>query len=281
MSVVESNKIINKLIEYHLISERYNLEQLKNDLNSLFYSSMYLYTLDDKKLDEYFDKLSQLVTEDIQITNRSDLKTLTLTSQELDERINIYNNSTDEPIKLSSIAEITNKPDIISSKIDYCKQLLIPYMDDEGKILKEVSSEYYGRNFFRRFYELMDENFSNFDGTNENSLPKYNENSIKDLYPVVNAVFDKTSKIYAIIQRYSYNKYKRFVFIPENVDAEIKKSVEEEDANLAAIAQYIYLETLKYVNPFIEETSYDDLALMYKLEKPYIEYDGFQRNGQR
>ena len=251
MSEIEL-KIVNKLHEFKLLSRELKDEDIVENLSKVYYGPIVIKNLNSDNVDEYLSKLKSLITNNCQFQNIHELSTLTLSSEELDNLINKLREF-DSTLKFPNMTSLTVNPEVILSKLNYCQRLFIPYTDDMGVIIPEIVDENNGKKYFNRFYELQDVN-SNDDYEN-----------------------DKESVIYSIIQRYTFNRYNRFVIVPQSVKEYIKNSLLNEDEDLSLVIQKIY-RLLKEDNDFIEESSYDEIGIALK---PRIQEDEVSRSTGR
>jgi hypothetical protein len=123
MAVVEASSIVTLFESNGMLSKSYNVDDLKNDLNTLFPS------FDYANISEVIKYIA--TTTSAPIRNRHDLNVLTLDKKSAKQRSDAYKQF-DETLSLSSVDEFKYDPDLVIPKIKYCKIFGYPYCDDNG-----------------------------------------------------------------------------------------------------------------------------------------------------
>ena len=278
MSVIGTKSIVDWLREYKLISDTYSIDRLTNDLNELFYSSQLFPDIIGKtsapeeiesEVRDYLDRITLLVTDDTKIKSKAELSALTLSKHELETRYEAYRN-VDEALKLPSIGFLRVDVKDLLMRVEYCKKRKIPYKNEDGILLKDISGVTESQAYLPRFWEIYFEEY-------------YKDNKDPESSSVLGRLDDdRLSGIYGNMQWYCYNNYGRFLMMSKDFDKVVKTYLEAhpEDPEQPEFehAQICFLKS-KSENPFIKEEKEEDLFMMSQYDpKPVNDYD--RRNGR-
>ena len=249
MAVVEANSIVTLFESNGMLSKSYNVDDLKNDLNTLFPS------FDYANISEVIKYIA--TTTSAPIRNRHDLNVLTLDIKSAKQRSYAYKQF-DETLSLSSVDEFKYDPDLVIPKIKYCKIFGYPYCDDNGVLFKEVVHEFESGSYLRRFFDIAKKKYNNgyFNGYE---------------YVLENIEEDKVSEFYGLLQSNSIKYFGKLCFINKDFENRILPILEDDNFDINA-KMFSAFSMLKKENPFI------DLDLI-KFSIHNDDYD--RRNGQR
>lgn len=253
---VDNHDVASIIRDNNLLSNSYTEEQMLQDLNSLYYQPWILGKHEEEEIKDYFKKIHSLITNSCKFSSKNDLKTLSISDtkdpktnlSELDEKVKQYfeyNN-----LKLPTISSIACNQKMIIAKVEYCRRLSIPCIDDNGVVIEELFDLSKSNLCFGRFHEMLNE-----------YVKTHNDDNY--INAVVGAEEDNKSKAYALIQTYTYNKYHRFAQIPNNLKSMLDASLEDPSTDIEKLVQTIYLK-LKESNDFIEDSSLEEIEFMTK-----------------